>query len=442
MVEAFARASVVSAGPWIMTVITLGIVMIFGKELMPLQLALDFQSIIIYNFCFTLVLTAPLSLPSTRYLADSIYIQDVSNTPGMVTGALALVYAVQAPLAIWFYYFYANFSFFVASFAIFNGLLISTIWMLSIFVTALSDYYSVTRGFLYGMSVALILTLIGSLYRQETFMLIGFNIGLGIIVAYLAAQVLAEYPYLYRDPFAFLSSFWRYKELMLSGLIYNSAIWVDKWVMWSAPEAIRLPNNLVLYPHYDSAAFLAYLTTIPAMALFLINIETEFFEKYLRFYEEVRRGATFRKIVENQQELRRVLLIHSRNALILQITIGILVIVATPQIFKLLNINFIEEGMFDLLVVGASYQVLVLFITIILWYFDNRKKVLLLHAVYLITNFAFTWIAMGLGFTYYGLGFAASALLTFLLAAFLVEEEIKNLPYRTFVANNRSINRY
>jgi len=93
--------------------------------------------------------------------------------------------------------------------------------------------------------------------------------------------------------------FIRYWEIGLSGLIYNMAIWSDKWIMWFAPEADVPASRLITFSNYDSAMFLAYLTVIPSMAMFILSVETNFYEHYVKFYRDIQQMATYRQIQEN-----------------------------------------------------------------------------------------------------------------------------------------------
>jgi len=47
---------------------------------------------------------------------------------------------------------------------------------------------------------------------------------------------------------------------------------------------------------YDLPVFMAYLSVIPGMAVFLVRIETDFAEFYERFYDAVRTGGSLEYI--------------------------------------------------------------------------------------------------------------------------------------------------
>jgi len=102
----------------------------------------------------------------------------------------------------------------------------------------------------------------------------GFLLGLAFIFFALIARVFIEYPYRptsLRLPVYYFQKYW---ELGLWRPLYNLAIWVDKWVMWFAPEGSVRAGVLMSYSDYDGAMFLAYLSIVPGMSLFLVSLET------------------------------------------------------------------------------------------------------------------------------------------------------------------------
>ena len=114
-------------------------------------------------------------------------------------------------------------------------------------------------------------------------------------------------------------------------------------------------------------------------------------------------------------------------------------ILAAPKLFDLLNMNYIQLGIFRFGVLGAMFQIFVLFLTVIHSYFDNRRSVLLIQGFFCFSNIAFSLVSREMGFTYYGYGYFLANLLTFALAAYTLERYIRRLPYHTFVTNNASV---
>lgn len=437
--QAYLHSAMASTGPWLFTVLCLGTIVSISKKFVSYDTMLDFKIIIIYNFAFSLIVASPVYMVMTRYLADCIHKKDVTSASGLLVGSLLILHTIQVPAVSYFYLGYAELDDSMAYAAIINFMLISTIWVIAVFISALKDYKSITRAFGVGLGFS---ALAGGFFAQQfgaVGMLHGFSVGLALIITTILAKILMEYPYCYKHPFEFLPYFRKYWELAVGGLVYNMAVWSDKWIMWFSPEAQMMPNKLVIYPNYDSAMFLAYLTIVPAMALFLFNIETNFFEQYIRFYRDIQDKVTYNKIKRNHFEILRSIFSSSKNFVIFQVSICTMTILMAPRIFQLLGINFLQMGIFRFGVLGVLFHVFTLFFMIILSYFDNRRAVLYMQALLFLTNTLFTFISMKLGFSYYGYGYFLSALVTFVALAIVTVHYVASLPYHTFVTTNVSV---
>jgi polysaccharide biosynthesis protein PelG len=272
VVQGYGYAALATSGPWLFTILSLAAIILLGMPSTTPQELATFRILIVYNFAFSLVLSGPATIVTTRYLANSIHAKDVRQAPAMMVGALTVVYAVALPIAAPFYLLYLKLEAAVSLAGILNFMLVLGIWVISIFLTALKNYRAVTLSFLGGMSIGIL----GSSLLAPTWgvagMLFGFDAGLALILFTLIPRVFAEYPTRADRPFAFLACFRSYWELALGALAYNAAVWADKCIMWFAPERELLKAGLVSCPDYDSAMFLAYLSIVPSIAAFTLTI--------------------------------------------------------------------------------------------------------------------------------------------------------------------------
>src|ERR1700728_5475028 len=99
LASACLHSAFASAGPWLFTVLALGAIASLGKALVGIDVLFDFRVVLIYNFSFSLVISGPVFMIVTRYLSDSIYKRDVTNAPGMLLGALTLLWGIELGLA-------------------------------------------------------------------------------------------------------------------------------------------------------------------------------------------------------------------------------------------------------------------------------------------------------------------------------------------------------
>lgn len=434
---AYLHSAFAIAGPWLFTVVALAFTTILyggsgNEELM------NFRGVIVYNFSFSLVLSAPVFMIMTRYLADQIHVRNVTSTPTVMLESMALVHLFNLPVAIFFYGFYFEMSLALKLAAFANIFLISGVWLLGVYLTALKDFASVTRAFILGMVVAVLCAeyLSGG---TAAGMVLGYDVGLTLIVFLLVARVFSEYPYRLTTQFAIRPFFYKYWELAVGGFFYNAALWIDKWLMWFAPEAAELETKMRFYPDYDSAMFMAAMTILPALALFVFSVETNFFNHYRRFYGNILAHASLRRVRGFHSKIIESIVEGGRNLMLLQGIVCFLAILLAPQIFELAGMFYLQLSIFRLGALGSFFQVLLLFATIILAYFDCRKMNMWIFIFYFASNLILTLVCLQKGFEYYGYGFFLSSAITFLLAAALLFNHVRKLPYHAFITNNNSV---
>ncbi len=437
IVGAYLNSAFAIAGPWLFTVIALAFTTYLyggtnGVELM------NFRGVIVYNFSFSLALSAPVYTIMTRYLADQIHIKDVTSIPTAMLESMMLVFLFNILFALFFYGIYFNMTpaLRLAGFA--NMFLISAVWLLSVYLTALKDFAAVTWTFIIGMVVAVLCAnYFGD--RQAAGMVAGYDAGLAVIVFMLGAHIFAEYPYRMVRGLALRPYWHKYWEVAVGGFFFNCALWVDKWIMWFAPEASVLDTKMRFFPDYDSAMFMAAMTILPTIALFVFSIETDFFHHYRRFYGNILAHASLRRIRQFHQRIMDSITEGVRNLVLLQGVIAFLFILLAPQILEWMHMFYVQLGIFRLGVLGSFFQVLILFATIILSYFDCRRANMWIFAFYFASNALLTLIFMQRGYAYYGYGFFLASALTFFLAATVLMLHARKLPFHAFITNNNSV---
>lgn len=434
---AYLHSAFAIAGPWLFTVVALAFTTFFYGNTDNAEL-LNFRGVIVYNFSFSLALSAPVYFIITRYLADQIHVKNVTTVPTVMLESMILVFLFNSALAVFFYGFYFNMPIELRLAGFANMFLICGVWLLSVYLTALKDFSSVTWTFIIGMVIAVIAANYLSEYGAAG-MVAGYCIGLSIIVFMLAGRIFSEYPYHLTSEFA-LKPFWKkYWELAVGGFCYNAALWVDKWIMWFAPEAVELDSKIRFFADYDSAMFLAAMSILPSISLFVFAIETNFFHHYRRFYGNILAHASLRRIRQFHGKIMDAIVEGARSIVVLQGVLAFLLIVLAPQIFEKMHMIMVQLGIFRLGVLGSFFQVLILFSTIILSYFDCRRSNMWIFAFYLASNIILTLIFMQKGYNYYGYGFFLASALTFFVAAAILMNHVRKLPYHAFITNNNSV---
>jgi uncharacterized membrane protein len=212
-------------------------------------------------------------------------------------------------------------------------------------------------------------------------------------------------------------------------------MWIDKVIMWWAPEAVTHLNHLRTYPTYDGGMFLSYLSIIPVMALFIFSLETNFYESYIKYIHHIERNAPLSLIEEEKKNICGEVVENGRSFLILQGSLSLVVIIFAPTLFTWLGIDFLQLNIFRLGTLGAFFAVLNLILFIYFSYFDSQENMLKISITMVLSNSVFTLYFLYLGFPYYGYGYCLSMILTFLVGATLMVRFLDQMTYHIFITN-------
>ncbi|MCX6989710.1 MAG: exopolysaccharide Pel transporter PelG [Chlamydiae bacterium] len=435
IIRAFFHSAVVAVGPWIMIILALGSVHFFTIDYTGFRELQEFQAIILYNFLFSFILSAPLYMISARYVADCLFRRDAFPIPGILITSLTFLLLPSFAIALFLYGFYATMSGYCALFSIINFVLLSQIWIIMLYLGCIRNFRAITLSWAGGMILTLYFTIgLGRSYGT-TGMMLGLNIGLALLLFSLLSNIMAEYPYRLRKAKEFHYYFRQYSGLFWSGFFLFSGMWVDKVLMWFSPEATMHANGLVTCHIYDGAMFLSYLSIIPVLSLFIFSLETNFYESYILYLQHIERNTPLSLIEQTKNEIIKKIGENGRSFLILQGTITLLIIAITPEIFQWMKADFAQVSIFRLGTLGAFFGALNLIIVIFFSYFDSQNNMMIVSSLMFFSNVVFTLISQQLGFSFYGYGYCLSMILTFFVAATLFIRFLNKLTYNIFITN-------
>src|SRR5438445_3771764 len=154
VVEGYAYSAIASTGPWLFTIVALSGVVMFGSRFISAADMAEFRLIIIYNFAFSLIVSAPMAMISMRHLADSIYVKNVSDAPSMLLTGILFTFGIEIPLVLGFYGYYVQLPITVRLLAMANFFVVTAIWLTCVFLTALKAYRRSAASFSAGTSMA------------------------------------------------------------------------------------------------------------------------------------------------------------------------------------------------------------------------------------------------------------------------------------------------
>src|SRR5215471_3512506 len=443
-VASFAHASVIAAGPCLLTVLCIWLISATISELEGRTIIAAFRALIIYSFALSFVITAPIALVSARLISDQLHDREVVAIPGAMLAAFVLSAVVTVAAAAALFGLALDLDAAASVAAVANCALIALVWVACLFCSVTRDYLVVTAFFALGMLLAVVAVTLGYDARPDlAVMLWGFNIGLAATLFGLLGRIIATFPFaitsIKRPVRALGGAALGYWPIALGGLFGAIGAWVDKWVVWLSPYGVQIQNGLLHAPLYDSAMFISYLVVIPAYAAFVVHLEVRFFRNYRLFYSSILEHATLAQIRAHGRRLRDETIASLSAITVPQLAVCGLVALSAPVVIDLLDMQFRQVGTLRLGVIGAAFQFLFITCSSLTLYFDRRIVFLVLQTVFLVLNAGLTFLLLALGPTYLGLGFLAASAISALIAYLALARTLYRLDYLTFIANNPAV---
>ena len=437
--KAYGFAGLISAGPWVLSILG---VMLIGIIALVQNTQGDsikqFTTSITWIMGASLVLTGLLQLVFTRFVADRLFEKKDDVINGNLLGAIVLTTVVSGVIGIILMSTLFDQSFAYEVLMLANFVTLSNIWIVVIFIAGLKRFKLILCAFAIGYGTTLGLSVLLLPYGL-TGLLAGLLTGHSVLLFLMIGVVLPEYPFYGQLRFEFLRPRQIFPSLIAIGFLYNSGMWIDKLLFWMSPatsEAVIGPLRASLI--YDLPIFLAYLSIIPGMAVFLLRIETDFAESYDGFFNAVRGNASLQEI--EQQGNRMVVAVREGLHQIVRVqgaTI-LLLYVLGPTMIEWLGISDKYVHLYYINLVGVGAQVLLLAILNVLFYLDKLIYALILTSILFVSNTVFTIITLHTGPEYFGYGFGLSMTLSALAGVMLLSRELENIEFRTFMQSRKS----
>jgi uncharacterized membrane protein len=436
VIRAYGYAGIISSGPWVLSI--LGVMLVGALSVgvvLPAERVRQFLVAITYIMAGSLILTGCLQLMFTRFVADRIFQRKRQLVLPNLAGVLTVTSAVAGGLAaVTVALFFHGSGPALRVLMVSCFVVVSDVWMLVVLMSGLKSYRRVLGAFAVGYGLSVVASLSLRRYNIEG-LLAGFLIGQTALLTLMMALLVRDYP---MGPklvsFDFLSPRQSFYSLMFTGFFYNLGIWADKFLFWFNPDTSEpaLPPMRASII-YDLPIFLAYLSTVPGMAVFLVRVETDFAEHYDLFFNAVREGDTLPHI----EHLRQGMTFYIRQGVYeifkVQGLTVLMLLLAGPRLLAAIGISPLYLQLFYVDLVAVGVQVLLLAILNVLFYLDQRTTALLLAILFTVLNFGLTWATQQMGPAFYGYGFAAATALTSFVGVVLLSRLLERLEYETFM---------
>lgn len=429
--KAYLYATVLSAGPWLSPVVCLVGLGIFYYLVVSYESMTMVRITIIYTYIFSFIFTGSFQVLETRYLSDIIYQGKKEACIPAFVSIFILILPISLFMATGFYYF-VDMSILYRLIAVSLYTILCGIWLGMNFLSALKDYAAIFCSFFIGALVSFLGAIgLGRVLGIEGFLL-GFTIGQFITFVMFLGKILSEFSGSYRFSTDIFRHIKIYPELLVTGLAFNMAIWVDKFIFWLPETGVRIHSLFYSCGYYEGSTLLAFLTVIPSFAIFLIRVETGFYEKWRLFYATL----LYRRPLALIQKSKREMIDSLRNGILdlvkIQAPISMCFLIFAPQIMGFLRLSPVALFIFRIAVIGAFLQAFLMMSLIILYYFDFRKSVMQVTLVYLVAHLFLSYVTHEAGIRYFGYGYFFANLLCLSYAYTILSKKLDNLEYITF----------
>lgn len=436
--EAYAYAGLIGSGPWILSILALLIIgFISLGNVHPDADITRFLVTVTYLVGNSLILTGGIQLMFTRYVSDQIFSKRTDQILPNLIAILLLYNLIVSVLSIIGFFYFDDVNATTRIVIAGSFLLLCNLWILIVFLSGMKRYKLIVGIMFFGYSGMVLLSIVLSQVGLLGLFLAFFLGNLFLVTAFMFA-VVREYLSTKLISFHSLNPkncFW---SLFITGTCFNLGVWIDKVIFWFSPETSEsVIGPLRVSIIYDLPIFLAYLSIIPGMAVFMVRMETDFAEAYENFYDAVRGHASLQEVFQLKDAMVAVAQQGVYEIFKIQGITMVTLLIWGQDLLIWLGIDGHYAQLLYILLPGVALQVLVMSLLNILFYLDKRKTAMWLCIILLLTNAFFTWLTVQAGPYFYGYGYTASMLVTSLLGLSILNRQFDDLEYNTFMLQKK-----
>ncbi len=393
------------------------------------------QATIMYSFIFSVIISSGYCMMLSRYLSDRLYLGEKEDILPSLYGSLAIILMVAGLAACIFYYMSPlDTAYRFSAYLLFIELVIETV--LSVYVSAVKNFKKVAYSFFYGTVLGLITGYILIKYtilEEILSVIIAFDLCILVVIVSLACEVQRYFKGKSTLYFNFIRYYDHFYLIFFTNIFFTVGLYGHNFVFWGFSGMHRVLENTYVYaPSYDIPAFYAFLSVIPTLVMFIVKVETEFYEKYSKYFYLVNNGACYEDIATAKKEMKRTIYKELIYIMEVQLFFTIASIILGMKLLPLAGFTAGMVDMYNILALGYYCVIIMFVIMTILLYFDNEKSACKTALHFMATSFLFTFATIYLGVTYYGLGFFMAGLMSLIFSIIQLVMHLNNIDYYVF----------
>lgn len=431
--RAYAYSAFVTVGPMllcmVMVMVIQNLLKLYGAPLSEREL---FVAVAQYAFVFSQLFTSGFIMIMYRFIADMIFLKQLEYILPSLHGMIAVILLIGGISgAIFYLRSPLDWNLKITAYLLFIELLI--IWIQMVYISALKDYMRIVKSFCYGviLGIGCSYVMLEFFHIVKVYAVIGcIDLGFFVMILLFTHHIEVFFRDNNRKYFHFFSYFDKYPALFFIGFFYTLGLYIHNFIYWGSHFQVMVEKTFALAPFYDVPVFYALMSIIPSMVIFVVSVETEFYETYKNYYSTILNGGTIRDIQKSKKEMYNALMQQIGRVVEVQLFFSVFSLMLGILFFSRLGLNKLQLETFFLLVFGAYFCITMYIMTLVLLYFDDRKGVLGITALFLLTNTLLTYLLVQTNS--HGFSFFLSSLLSLLASLIRVYYLLKNIDYYTF----------
>lgn len=443
LAAAYGYSAIIASGPWMLSMVSLMGIGAFmaatpGAQAGPATPVDIFCTVTTYAYAGSIILGGTLHQGVSRYISDRLYASEMEAIlPAFLYSASLVLILGLVCAGPWFAFSGLPGPEACAALLLFQSL--SLTWLAMVFLSAAKGYGQIVAGFCGANALGVILAVLGYRYYALTGVFGGYSLGQFVLAIWLSWRIFCEFPSYSPCEHTLIAFLWKKRRLALLGLVFNLGIWIDKFLVWHSPLGREVIGWFRCADAYDTCLFFSYLTTIPAMAIFLLRVETSFYKNYSMYFNAITCGGDSAAIEYGKGKISDSLKLSAERLLASQGGITLVLIVLAPWFTGFLGLSSADVPTLRWGLLAAFLQALYLFLLIFFLYFDWQGRALLLSLLFCSCNAAFTWLTILRGYEYLGLGYLCALLLSLAVGVIMLERALDRLEFETFAKQQMSV---
>ena len=410
-IRAYSYSAIITTGPFaLLTGMVLSIQILFLSFGVPAEEALVFVGSVVYAFIFSQILSCGFSMVLTRYVADCLSVEHYEDVTASLFGMSALMTGLGSVMAViflwgrpldWFTKF-LGYLFFIQ---------LMVIWVQSVYLSSVKKYKRLLLSYGAGVLLSIGITyffLSGGMLPPVEGALLAMDAGIGLTMLLFFLHITAHFGMPKNGMnFGFLPHLERHWRLFFISLLYTAGAFLPNFFVWQGPWSVVAEGTYRFAPVYDVVTFYAFLSILPLMTMFVVSVETVFYERYAKYFFYVVRKGNFREIDDARKELLHTLWFELRHIMEFQFVVTLVFLGLGNYFLSWAGITYSQVNMFNVLLFGAFFTGILQVVYIMLIYFDYQRDVLRIALVFFAGNLVlgllglFWWGEKSYGFTFF-----------------------------------------